>query len=92
MASTAMRAHAGRACYLAVLVMARFRQIRAEELRTEAAAIVAERRGAVLEGLKLQAAIPGVFAWLPAPPPAGERATLAYNKGHGALRCVGSGD
>ena len=66
----------------------RFRQIRAEELRTEAAAIVAERRGAVLEGLNLQASIPGVFAWLPAPPPAGERATLAYNKAHGALRCV----
>ncbi len=71
-----------------VLRMLRFRQIRAEELRTEAAAIVAERRGAVLDGLKLQASLPGVFTWLPAPPPAGQRVTLAYNKGHGSLRCV----
>ena len=66
----------------------RFREIRAEELRAEAAAIVAERRGAaVMQGLNLQPSIPGVFAWLPAPPPAGERVTLAYNKAHGALRC-----
>ncbi len=71
-----------------MLRVLRFRQIRAEELQTEAAAIVAERRGAVLEGLKLQASIPGVFTWLPAPPPAGQRVTLAYNKAHGALRCV----
>ena len=73
---------------LPVLRMLRFRQIRAEELQTEAAAIVAERRGAILDGLKLQASLPGVFTWLPAPPPAGQRVTLAYNKAHGALRYV----
>ncbi len=66
----------------------RFREIRAEELRAEAAAIVAERRGDAVQGLNLQPSIPGVFAWLPAPPPAGERVTLAYNKAHGALRCA----
>jgi hypothetical protein len=60
-------------------------------VRAEAAKVAAERRGAPLQGFRLQDGLPGVFAWRPAPPVAGSTAVLAYNKAHGALRCIAVG-
>lgn len=58
-----------------------------EEMRREAAASVAARRGPELAALRTEAARPGVFAWAGGPPAAGESAVLAYNKAAGPLRC-----
>lgn len=55
-------------------------------MREEAAKVAAERRGKPIEAFRLQDGIPSVFAWGPAPPPAGSTVTLAYNKSHGPLR------
>ncbi len=57
-----------------------------EEMRREAAASVAARRGPELAALRTEAARPGVFAWAGGPPAAGESAVLAY-KAAGPLRC-----
>lgn len=56
-------------------------------MQREALSIVAEHRGPEISALRTEDGRDGVFAWAGKQPRAGQRATLAYNKACGALRC-----